>query len=183
MIVELFLGAAAAAGAPPEQRPLLTVLPAALTETFDAFSERRRGVDAMPPPLAEAVTRGGPSKWYGANPALAKQSRKGLWLIPGTDALCIYRRVDREGGTVGCIGSLKQAAEGFVTIGGIAPKDVVIGVVPKGVTSVRLTLQSGKSRTVAVRRNVFSVPAKPKPLRVRFTTADGKPRVLSLKGS
>jgi hypothetical protein len=118
-------------------------------------------------------------------------SRDDVWLVPGTDAVCVSSLRDGAGGSGGCA-SLDQIGRGYVvtTNGGAGgapgfrPHEVfVVGVVPDGVASVTLNMKDADARTLAVNDNTFSADVFGDTDSISFVAPDGAHRVAAVSCS
>lgn len=117
--------------------------------------------------------------------------RDAVWLVPGTDAVCLSALRDDAGGSGGCA-SLDQIRDGYVmtTNGGAGgapgfkPHEVfVAGIVPDGVSGVTLTMKDGSVSSLAVRDNAFSADVFGDTGSISFTAPDGPHRAAAVSCS
>jgi len=156
-------------------------------DSLDAasFGMLRRAItpaDAVSAAEATSLSHSGFVGAFGANLALAREtttSAGSAWLVPGDQSLCLIARSVTTGtavlGGATCTSDAGAAAGALEQVSGSA-KDpgvqLVSGVVPDGVSSVRVTAPDGVVESAAVGDNVYSVIV-PAGAAVSFTDATG----------
>ena len=185
-------GAAAAAGAgqQPEPKPSLLNREAPAVQSVQAeqaqvvgqLRRSRSSDDDLPAAWAERLTSG--DRAWGANPALARRTAPGVWLVPADGVVCVAFLTRDQSLGFGC------APPEAVKRGMLAPSEVgdggfglLTGVVPDGVEAVNVVDRDGAMRSVNVRRNTYRTPIDTNTAEVRFTDADGAERVLPMTWS
>lgn len=122
---------------------------------FAALRREQQAADRLPEASRRVVSRG-PESDFGANPDLVRAvgdpdaSRRGF-LLPGRGVLCLAD----DAGTVTC-NATEDAAAGQLALSFEHPEgSELIGVVPDGVQTVDVSLDSGRVKTVAVTENGY----------------------------
>jgi hypothetical protein len=139
--------------------------------------------DAMPSAYEDELTdEANADEHYGANPDLSRRTAPGVWVMPGDGHVCMANTTPQEGDL-----GLSCATPRDVKRGLLAPADIdangngiVTGVVPDGVTEVKVVDKNGDSRTVAVERNTYRAAIDADTKEVQFTDADGGEHVVPM---
>ncbi len=93
------------------------------------------------------------------------------WVVPGRDGVCLVSFSPTSGGGAGCSSytQLRSRHGAINTVGSCAhctlPHDetAVFGLVPNGISQVRVRFKSGRSRILAARQNTFAAIVTGKP--------------------
>lgn len=184
-------GAGAEDGSTPAPEPEAAAVEAAPVQSVEPeqaedigqLRRGRTGDDALPPTWREALTEGeNADEHWGANPALARHTAPGVWIVPGDGYVCVASRTPDDGALgFGC------ATPEDVDRGLLAPSDVdehgngvLTGVLPDGVEEVTLVDLDGSTRTAEVDRNTYRAAIDANLKEVRFRGSDGGLRVLPM---
>lgn len=158
--------------APPVRlgaRPAVPSVPPRVAEDFAVLRRPREASDELSRSGRVVVNDADIPNTSGSNGDLARDSRalsggRRVFVVPGDDSVCLVLDTKGPGGEVaggGCA-DLDAARSGrFVRSGygqGLAGGDnvLVYGLVPDGVSSVKIIDADGKARTVPVKGNVYA---------------------------
>jgi hypothetical protein len=165
-----------------EAEPVTTVDPEQ-AEQVHQLERPRTADDAMPVEWRQELTEGeAADDQYGANPALARRTAPGTWIVPADGYICVANTTPTDGSLgFGC------ATPEDVEQGLLAPADidkngngVLTGVLPDGVSEVKLVNSDGSSRSVPVERNTYRAAITADLKEVQFTDARGGDHVLPM---
>jgi hypothetical protein len=157
---------------PPEQ-----------AEQLRPLRSDRTADDALPTEVRAELSDGpAADEHWGANPSLSRHTAPGVWIVPGDGYVCLANSTPGENAVgFGC------ATPADVERGLLAPSDVdengnglLTGVLPDGVSEVRLVDKDGSTRTVPVDRNTYRAAIDANLRELRFTDADGGEHVLPM---
>lgn len=155
-------GVAVATSTPetPEPAAEATALSPQLSQHFAAFRTGSTASAADVATLTESEMATGENRQFGLNATLAVSVKDSegasIWLIPGSNGLCIYRADSGQGACT----SIENALAGrlVMALGGTATEGPALyGVVPDGNPSVRLHSANDASHSVSVTNNVYVV--------------------------
>ncbi len=94
------------------------------------------------------------------------------WIVPGPNTLCVA--VTERGGAGAACNPLALASRGLaMTLGGSAGTNLVLGVVPDGVTGVTLHMKSGQTYPLSVHGNAYTARVAGATDSVTYTDAGG----------
>ncbi|HEY1688218.1 MAG TPA: hypothetical protein VGF95_05075 [Solirubrobacteraceae bacterium] len=144
--------------APPLSQPSGTASAADdVAAGLSAFARPRRTSDAIPASATIVF-----SQASGANQSLSRRvGEDGVesWLIPGAESLCLESRMAADGIGGATCASLNDVEAGELGLTASVAADpgveLVAGVMPSGVSSVKLTLAEDGSITVPVSEDVY----------------------------
>jgi hypothetical protein len=165
--------------------PVATVEPEQ-AEQIEELDRPRTADDALPTQWRDEISEGeNADEHWGANASLSRRTAPGVWIVPGDGYVCVANSTPGEGALgFGC------ASTDDLERGLLAPSDVdangngvLTGVVPDGVTEVRLINQDGSERSVPVDRNTYRAAIDANLKEARFTSAEGVERVLPMAWS
>jgi hypothetical protein len=147
--------------ATPKPAPQATSVSPLLKQHFAVLRNGEVASAADVAKLNESKVAGGENQQFGVNDALAVPVENPddypIWLIPGSDGLCIYRSDIGQGACT----SVENALAGHLVmaLGGSGTESPTLyGVVPDGNPSIGLHSASGAERAVSVTNNVYVVP-------------------------
>lgn len=119
---------------------------------------------AAPTPLPPAYLRAvqSASSHYALVPSAARESREGVWLVPGRDGLCLMM-LDEEGVGGHCVSRAVAESDGvsFVVRNTRSGQELVTGAVPDGIVRVRALASNGATLATAIpRSSIYRLTAK-----------------------
>jgi hypothetical protein len=183
MAAALSIPALAAVGLGPFARPTAQSISDELKGAFAALRRPATADDRLPPSAIDAIDDSAAGGHFGVNPQLARRvasnADETLYLVAGTDELCLVR-VEDFGTNVGCGNAADALASNMV--GGVEKTTTgwrVDGVLPDGVDQVTFIANDGHATAVPLANNVFSVKLDKitdVPAQITWTDPSGQPR-------
>lgn len=174
----LAAGGVFASGKPPvPPAQTSSAVPAQLSEHFAVLNQAQ---SADVPSSVQSVAVGA-NEQYGLNPSLAREAAYGpstpaIWVIPGSQGICIHVMTEVPSG--GCT-SIKNALAGQlqIEVGG----KTVYGLAPDGNPKVVVHDTDGSSESVSVEQNVYVISKGGDAQSVRLSDSAGQAQTINVK--
>lgn len=183
------VSSAVGAGAPPprngsEPPSVPTTTPvrgiqADQASLLQALRRPRSVGDALPVSIRQTLAADDKfTRSYGGNVDLARRvsatAQKAAWIIPGDGKLCVAIP-DSTGFTLNCA-TPAEVRDGYLqpSLVGSTGRGTLTGILPDGVSSVRLVNRDGSQRTVEVSDNFYAAAIDAELLAVEYIDPKGR---------